>query len=100
MEFEPAEVEGLAISESNRYRTRRPKKRPRKTWGHGVVKQMKWKERLKKRKEEKKQIFTRPVSVPKVPMPDFLSQLLARRPESRRIMSAEIYASIKDKVKG
>lgn len=92
MEFEPAENEGLAISISNGYRTKRPKKKPRKTWGNGVVKQMKWKERLKKRHEEKKQIFSRPVAVPKVPMPGFLAKLLASRPESRRLMTVDQYA--------
>lgn len=72
--------EGLAIRVANGYRLRRPKKRPKKSRGHGL--KVKFKEQLRKRREVQG-IFTRPPAVkPTVPVSDFLAQLLASRPES------------------
>ena len=72
--------EGLAIRVANGYRCRRPKKRPKKSRGHGL--KVKFREQLRKRKESQA-IFTRPPAVkPTVPVGDFLATLLAARPES------------------
>ena len=90
--MDATENEGLAVSRLSGYRTKRPNKRPRKTFGHGV--KIKWRDRLKKKKEP---IFTRPVAVPKPNVPDFLTRMLAARPEARRIMSAAQYEAIKNK---
>lgn len=90
MNFDPEERMGLSISISNGYRTRRPKRRPKKTWGHGVVKLLKpWRDRLRDKKEV---AAIRPVAVPQVSMPKFLEKMLALRPEARRILTPELYA--------
>lgn len=84
MNFDEAERMGLAISKSNGYRTIRPKRRPKKTKGHGL--KIKWRDKLKKKRH------VTPIAVPATPMPDFLSKLLIRRPEARRIQTPEQYA--------
>ena len=73
--------EGLAIRVASGYRLKRPKKRPKKSRGHGL--KIKFVEKLRKRREAPQAIFTRPPAVkPTVPVSSFLAQLLAKRPES------------------
>lgn len=99
MKFDETEIEGLAISKSNGFRTKRPNRRPKKTWGHGDPKKIikGWKDTLRKKREAKQQIFSRKLAVPEAPqLPSFLSQMLTVRPEARRIMSAAQYAALKN----
>ena len=93
--FNAIELEGLAVTRLNGYRTRRPKQRPKKSKGHGF--KPKWRDRLKDK------VPVRPVAVPMPKIPDFLIKMLARRPEARRLLTAEMYnetlASISPKVR-
>jgi hypothetical protein len=76
--FDECERMGLAISKSNGYRTRRPKKRPQKSKNHG----QKWTDRVKREKLRRKE-YVRPLVVKKVKLPTFLVKHLAGRPEAR-----------------
>lgn len=93
--FDEAERMGLSISKSNGYRTKRPKRRRSKTWGHGYPKQIiaGWKEKLKDKKPPEH--VTR-IAVPPVPAPDFLKAMLMARPEARRLQTVESYVAIKN----
>lgn len=90
--FDQTENEGLSISKSNGFRTKRPSKRPKKTWGHGL--KQTWKEKLKNKREKKPERVVRD-SVPQVPMPNFLTRMLDRHALARRIMTPEQYAANK-----
>jgi len=99
MQFDPAENEGLAISKSNGYRTKRPKRRPKKTKGHGI--KPTWKETLRNKKEKKLARESRPLAVqPRVPVPDFLARMLKFRPEAKSQLTAEDYAALKSQGNG
>lgn len=69
------ELEGLAVTRLNGYRTRRPKQRPKKSKGHGI--KSKWRDRLKDK------VPPWQPAVRAVKIPDFLSKMLALRPEAR-----------------
>lgn len=92
--MDPAELEGLAISKSNGYRTKRPKRRPKKSRGHGP--QPEWSETLRNKKKPKPpETPARPIAVPPVPMSDSLIAILKARTEYRHNLTPEEYAALK-----
>ncbi len=72
--------EAMSIRRADAWRTERPKRRPRKTHGHGVT-HLLLEDIGRKLKDKKPPELTKSPVVPDVKIPDFAMKLLRERPE-------------------
>jgi hypothetical protein len=73
-------AEDKAISKSNAWRTQRPKRRPRRTRGHGIT-HLLLVDIGAKMKDKKDPPHQTPVAVPETELPKFMTDLLMERAE-------------------